>query len=82
MVELAFLKAFEPQDARLVRARNKGTEGIKSITEVIQRHEVHVGSRLIASVPLIRVLHTSLDLRRQWELILVAELKWSRGLAV
>ena len=33
--------------------RNKGTEGIKSITEVIQRHEVHVESRLIASVPLI-----------------------------
>ena len=32
---------------------NKGTEGIKSVTEVIQRHEVHVGSRLIASVPLI-----------------------------
>ena len=33
---------------------NRGTEGIKSITEVIQRYEVHVGSRLIASVPLIR----------------------------
>ena len=32
---------------------NKGTEGIKSITEVIQRYEVHVESRLIASVPLI-----------------------------
>ena len=36
---------------------NKGTEGIKSITEVIQRHEVHVGSRLIASVPLIGGKH-------------------------
>ena len=33
---------------------NRGTEGIKSITEVIQRHGVHVGSRLIASAPLIR----------------------------
>ena len=31
---------------------DKGTEGIKSITEVIQRYEVHVESRLIASVPL------------------------------
>ena len=32
--------------------RNKGTEGIKLITEVIQKNEVHVESRLIASVPL------------------------------
>ena len=37
-----------------IKSRNKGTDGIKSITEVIQRHEVHVEIRLIASVPLIR----------------------------
>ena len=45
-------------------AANKGTDGIKSITEVIQRHEVHVGSRLIASVSLIRVPNGSAGLVR------------------
>ncbi len=33
---------------------NKGTEEIKLITKVVQRYEVHVESRLIASVSLIR----------------------------
>ena len=36
---------------------NRETEVIKSITEVIQRYEVHVESRLIASVPLIEAIH-------------------------
>ncbi len=43
-----------PWVARQLVQTNKGTEGIKSITEVIQRYEVHVESRLIAPVPLIR----------------------------
>ena len=36
-----------------VLSANKGTEGIKLITNVIQRYEVHVGSCLIIRVPLI-----------------------------
>ena len=52
-----------------IRGRNKGTEEIKLITEVIQRYEVHVESRLIAFVPLTAdrdaLLHRSIPFTSQ-----------------